>query len=219
MMLKLSERTDSWNNMMLAPGKTAKLHAKRKELGFRDGLENFGTPIFMTYLPLALLALMVSGNLESIFLAVVLFSITATAFGIFVASFLFAFMAHSIASFFGGKAALSRVYYMTSLAAAPTFVFTIVINIAMLLAKGILNAISFPFAAIGVLQLGGTVVAVSVTIYGCYLMTVSLDALYKFGMKKSLLSWLAPMTIIIIACAYLFETGVFGVLSFLLRTL
>jgi hypothetical protein len=218
-MLKFKERTDSWNAMMLTQGKVAEEHAKRKELGFRDGLENFGTPILMTYLPLMLLALALSGKLETVYLAAVLFSLAATALAIFVVSFSFTLMAYAVARALGGKAKLERLYYMVSLAAAPTFVFTIVINIAVILLKSIMAAISFPLAAAGVLQFAGDAVAVSVTIYGFYLLTLSINALYRFGKPKSVATWLAPAVVLIIAGVLLFATVLLEVLRFLIKTL
>ncbi len=218
-MLKFSERTDSWNRMMLSPSKTAAIHAKRKELGFPDGLENFGTPIIMTYLPMLLITLALSGKFEPVFLAAVLFSLAVTALGIFIVSLSFAFMAYLVASFLGGRAKFGRLYYMASLAAAPTFVFTIVTNIAMLLLKSMMEAASFPLAITGIIQLGGDIVAVSVTIYGFYLMTVSLDSLYKFGRQKAVATWLAPTLVLIAVGATLFIADLFGVLKFLIKTL
>jgi len=218
-MLKHSERTNSWNMMMLAPGKTSSEHAKRDELGFEDGLENFGTPILMTYLPLMLLVFTLSGNMEPVYLAVILFSLAATTFGIFVVSFSFTLMAHYVAKFLGGDAKLGRLYYMVSLAAAPTFVFTIVINIAVMLLKSIMRANSFSIASIGMLQLAGDAVAVSVTLYGFYLLTLSIDALYKFGKPKSVAAWLAPTTVLIAAGALLFMTVLLDLLKFLIKTL
>ena len=218
-MLKFKERTDSWNAMMLTQGRTALEHAKRNELGFSDGLENFGTPILMTYLPLMLFALALSGNLEAVYLAAVLFSLAATALAIFVVSLAFTALAFAIASFFKGREKFGRLYYMVSLAAAPTFVFTIVINIAMLLAKSILAAISFPLAAAGILQLAGDAVAISVTLYGFYLLTLSIDALYKFGRAKSVAVWLVPTVILVSAGALLFATVLLDLLKFLIKTL
>ena len=218
-MLKFSERTDSWNQMMLSPSRTAALHAKRKELSFRDGLENFGTPVLMTYLPLLLITLALSGNFDAIYLAAVLFSIAATALGIFIVSGAFAIIAFAAASFLGGKAKLGRLYYMISLAAAPTFVFTLVMNIASLLLRSMAEALSFPSTGIWVLQLAGDVVAVSVTIYGFYLLTVSLAALYKFGRPKAVATWLAPAIVLLIAGATLFIADLFGILRFLVKTL
>ncbi|MCX6771411.1 MAG: hypothetical protein NTX79_05130 [Candidatus Micrarchaeota archaeon] len=218
-MLKLKELTDSWNSMMLSPRKTSKEYAKRKDLGFTDGLENFGTPILMTYLPLLLLALALSGHLKPDYLAVVFFSLGATAFGIFIVSLSFTFMAYEVAKKLGGMVELGRLYYMVSLVAAPTFVFTIVINIAVILLKSIMNAMSFPLAATGVLQLAGDIVAVSVTLYGFYLLTLSIDALYGFGKKKAVATWLAPTAILVAAGTLLFSTVLVGVLKFLIKTL
>ena len=218
-MLTFKERTDSWNNMMLTQGKIAQEHAKRKELGFNDGLENFGTPILMTYLPLALLVLILSGNFDLIYLAALLFSLAATALGIFLVSFSFTLMAYAVAKFLGGKAKMGRLYYMVSLVAAPTFVFTIVINIAVILLKSIMEAMSFPLAATGILQLAGDAVAISVTLYGFYLLTLAIDALYKFGRKKSVATWLAPTIVLVSVGALLFATVLLDLLKFLIRTL
>lgn len=218
-MLGYKERTDSWNAMMLSPSKTAALHAKREELGFKDGLENFGTPILMTYLPLMLLAVIVSGNLDTLYLAAVLFSIAATALAVFIVSLAFTAIAYLVASLLGGKAKFGRLYYMVGLAAAPTFVFTVVINIAMLLGKSILAAISFPMVAMGLVDLGGSIVAVSMTLYGFYLTTVAIDALYKFGKPKSVATWLAPTIVLLISGALLFATVLLGLLRFLVKTL
>ena len=218
-MLTFKERTDSWNNMMLTQGKIAQEHAKRKELGFNDGLENFGTPILMTYLPLALLVLILSGNFDLIYLAALLFSLAATALGIFLVSFSFTLMAYAVAKFLGGKAKMGRLYYMVSLVAAPTFVFTIVINIAVILLKSIMEAMSFPLAATGILQLAGDAVAISVTLYGFYLLTLAIDALYKFGRKKSVATWLAPTIVLVSVGVLLFATVLLDLLKFLIRTL
>lgn len=217
-MLKFQERSDSWNQMMLSPKKTAAAHAKQKELSFRDGLENFGTPILMTYLPLLLLAFILSGNFEAIYLAVLFFTIAATALAIISVSGLFTILLSATAKFLGGKAEIGRLYYMVSLAAAPTFVFTIVINIAVLLLKSIMENLSFPIGA-GIFQLLGDLVAVSVTIYGFYLLTIAIDALYKFGWKKALLSWLAPTLVLLAAGALLSFTVLLGVLRFIIKTL
>ena len=218
-MLTFKERTDSWNDMMLTQGKIAQEHAKRKELGFNDGLENFGTPILMTYLPLALLVLILSGNFDLIYLAALLFSLAATALGIFLVSFSFTLMAYAVAKFLGGKAKMGRLYYMVSLVAAPTFVFTIVINIAVILLKSIMEAMSFPLAATGLMQLAGDAVAISVTLYGFYLLTLAIDALYKFGRKKSVATWLAPTIVLVSVGALLFATVLLDLLKFLIRTL
>jgi len=218
-MLTFKERTDSWNAMMLSFGKEAAKHAKQKELGFADGLENFGTPILMTYLPLTLLVLAVSGKLETIYLVAVLVSLAATTLGIFIVSALFTLMAFAVARFLGGKAKLGRLYYMVSLAAAPTFVFTIVINVVVLLIKSLLEALSFPLAATGLLQLAGDAVAVSVTLYGFYLLTLSIDALYKFGRSKSVATWLAPTIVLVATGALLFMTVLLDLLKFLIKTL
>ena len=217
-MLKYSERTDSWTWMMLAPKKTAAKHAKMRELGFADGLENFGMPIIMTYLPLLLFALALSGNLKPDYLAAMIFSLAATTFGIFVVSFSFTFMAYEVAKRLGGSAELGRLYYMVSLAAAPTFVFTIVINIAVIIIKSIMEAIAFPISALGVFQLGD-LVAASVTVYGFYLLTLSIDALYKFGKRKAVAVWLAPTLVLVAAGILLFSTVLFGLLGFLVKTL
>ncbi len=218
-MLKFKERTTSWNNMMLAPGKTSSEHAKRKELGFTDGLENFGTPILMAYVPLALLVLALSGNFEPIYLAAVLFSLAATAIGIFIFSFPFTLMAYVVARMLGGKATLGRLYYMVSLAAAPTFVFTIVINIAVMLLKSIMAEMSFPLAVTGILQLAGDTVAISVMLYGFYLLTLSISALYRFGKPKSVATWLVPTIVLVATGGLLFATVLLDVLNFLVKTL
>jgi len=218
-MLTFKERTNSWNAMMLTQGKAALEHAKRKGLGFADGLENFGTPILMTYLPLTLLVLAVSGRLEMVYLLAVLVSLAATALGIFVVSFAFTLMAYVVARMLGGKARLGRLYYMVSLAAAPTFVFTIVINIAVILLKSMMEALSFPLAVKGIFQLAGDLVAVSVTLYGFYLLTLSIDALYKFGKPKSVATWLAPTIVLVATGALLFMTVLLDVLKFLIKTL
>jgi len=173
----------------------------------------------MTYLPLAILVLAVSGKLEAVYLFAVLVSLAATALGIFIVSFAFALMAHAVARFLGGKARLGRLYYMVSLAAAPTFVFTIVINIAVLLLKSLMEALSFPLGAQGMLQLAGNAVAVAVTLYGFYLLTLAIDALYKFGRKKSVAVWLAPTIVLVAAGALLFATVLLDVLRFLVKTL
>jgi len=205
--------------MMLAPGKTSSEHAKRKELGFTDGLENFGTPILMAYVPLALLVLALSGNFEPIYLAAVLFSLAATAIGIFIFSFPFTLMAYVVARMLGGKATLGRLYYMVSLAAAPTFVFTIVINIAVMLLKSIMAEMSFPLAVTGILQLAGDTVAISVMLYGFYLLTLSISALYRFGKPKSVATWLVPTIVLVATGGLLFATVLLDVLNFLVKTL
>lgn len=217
-MLSFKERTDSWNQMMLSPVKTAKIHAKRKELSFRDGLENFGTPILMTYLPLLLIALALSGNFEIIYLAAILFSLAATALAILVVSVAFTLLLLLVASLFGGKAPLGKAYYMVSLAAAPTFVFTIVINISVLLLKSIMDQLSFPVGA-GIFQFAGDLVALAVTVYGFCLLTVSIDSLYRFGWKKALVSWLVPTLILLATGALLSLTVLLSVLRFLFKTL
>jgi hypothetical protein len=217
--MTFKERTDSWNAMMLTAGAIAKEHAKRKDLGFAEGLENFGTPILMTYLPLTLLVLAVSGKLEMIYLVAVLVSLAGTALGIFIVSFLFTLMAHVAARLLGGKARLGRLYYMVSLAAAPTFVFTIVINIAVLLLKSLMEALSFPLAVKGMFQLAGDAVAVAVTLYGFFLLTLAIDALYRFGRKKAVATWVAPAIVLVAAGALLFMTVLLDLLRFLVKTL
>ncbi|MCX6769523.1 MAG: YIP1 family protein [Candidatus Micrarchaeota archaeon] len=218
-MLTFKERSDSWNAMMLSPSKTIAAHLRRKELGFRDGLENFGTPIIMTYFPLMLFALILSGKLEPVYLAAVLFSLAATALGIFLISILFTSIAFFIASLLGGKAKFGRLYYMVSLVAAPTFVFTIVINLAMLLAKSILAAISFSLSNFSLLNIAGSAFAVAVTFYGFYLLTLAISALYRFSRGKSVATWLAPTAILMLAGVFLFATVLLDLLRFLIKTL
>jgi hypothetical protein len=218
-MLKFSERTDSWNRMMLFPAKTAAQHAKRKERGFRDGLENFGTPILIVYLPLLLLTLALSGKFDPIYFAAVLFSIASTVIFIFIISAAFTLLAFATAALLGGKAKLGRLYYMVSIAAAPTFVFTLVMNIASLLLKSMAEAISFPIAGLRGLQLAGDIVALFLTLYGFYLMTVSIASLYKFGKAKAVAAWLFPVSILLVMGIFLFVADLFGVLHFLFKTL
>jgi len=196
-MLKFQERSNSWNMMMLAPFKTAKEHAKRKELGFRDGLENFGTPIIMTYVPLVLLTLLLYGQLEFVSVLAALFGLALAVLLIFISSFAFTALAFGVAKLLGGKEKIGRLYYMVSLASAPTFVFTIVINIATLILRKFLEDIYPSVAAAGALQIIGNLVAIGVTFYGLYLLTVAINALYKFGSAKSLAVWLAPAALLL----------------------
>ena len=199
-MLKFSERTDSWNMMMLSPSATAKKHAKRPELGFRDGLENFGTPIIMVYLPLLLIMFVLSGHFDLAFLAAILAGLAFTVLWIFLFSFAFTALSYGVGLLLGCKAAFGRLYYMVSLASAPTFVFTLVMNVAYVILKAIL-AIIWPSAGaldamLGMLSLAGDAVALSVTIYGLYLLTVSMLALYKCGKAKAIALWLAPLAVL-----------------------
>lgn len=196
-MLKFSERTNSWNMMMLSPSATAAKHAKLSKLGFRDGLANFGTPIIMVYLPLLLITLALSGNFNLPFLAAILAGLAFTALWIFLFSFAFTALAYVAGALLGGKADFGRLYYMVSLASAPTFVFTLVINVASIILQAILAMIWTPPEILGMLSLAGGFVAFSVTVYGLYLLTVSISALYKFGKAKAMAAWLAPLAILL----------------------
>ncbi|MFA6489641.1 MAG: hypothetical protein WCT52_03070 [Candidatus Micrarchaeia archaeon] len=209
-MLKFSERTDSWNMMMLSPSATAAKYAKRGELGFRDGLENFGTPIIMVYLPLLLITFALSGNFNPLFLLPIVIGLAFIVLWIFLFSFAFAALSYGTGALLGGKAKFGRLYYMISLASAPTFVFTLVFNVASILLKAILAIVLPPsgaFSALsGFLSLAGNFVALSVTIYGMYLLTVSMGALYKFGKAKSVAVWLVPLAILFWAGIVAFGT-------------
>ena len=218
-MLKFSERTDSWNNMMLSPLKTASLHAKNKNLEFGDGLENFGAPILMTYLPLLLITLALSGNLEMNFLISLLVGLAVTIIAIFIVSFALTALTYAAASLLGGKSTFGRLYYMISLASAPTFVFTIVINIAVLALKAMLSAILPQEGVMQLLQLAGNLVALSVTVYGFILLTICINALYKFGIPRSLASWFAPALALLAAGFYFFSGIIFSVIKFVFNTL
>jgi len=218
-MQKFKERTDSWNQMMLCPDKTSKAFAKKKGLGFRDGLENFGTPILMTYVPLLLITLALSGKFDALYLSAVLFSIVATTLGVFVVSAILTVLVYGSATMLGEKTRLERLYYMISLAAAPTFVFTLVMNIASLLIQSMAGAAGFGMSSLRLLQLAGDLVALSVTVYGCYLMTVSIAALYKTTKAKALLTWLLPALILVAAGIAVFVTDLFGIFHFLFKTL
>ncbi|MCX6772624.1 MAG: YIP1 family protein [Candidatus Micrarchaeota archaeon] len=218
-MLKFQERTASWNNMMLSPLKTAALHAKNKKLALEDGLENFGMPILMTYLPLLLITLALSGKLELDFLVTLVIGLAATIVAIFIVSFVLAALAYVVASFLGGKASFGRLYYMISLASAPTFVFTIVINIAVLALRAMLAVIMPQANAYPLLQMAGDLVALSVTVYGFILLTICINALYKFGTLRSLFSWFAPSLAILAAGFYFFGGIIFAVMKFVFKTL
>ncbi len=200
-MLKFPERTDSWNAMMLAPAATAAKHARREELGIQDGLQNFGTPILMVYLPLILAGLALSGNFNLFFISTVLAGLALTVLWIFLFSFAFTALSYGAGMLLGCHAKYGRLYYMISLASAPTFVFTLVINVAFFVIKAILSIV-WPSggqygALLGIFSLAGDAVAVSVTIYGMYLLTVSMSALYKIGKLKATAIWLIPIAILL----------------------
>jgi|GEM_PF-1085289 len=217
-MLKFSERTESWNMMMLSPKATAAKHARRRELGFLDGVENFGTPIVMTYLPVVLGLLVLSGNLDLAFIALTLAALAFTVSWIFLISFCFTALAYLVAKTWGEKVEFGRLYYMVSIASAPTFVFTIVINVAMLILKAVLAILLDHPAAAGILTIAGNLVAVSVTIYGLYLLTICMDALFKFGLAKALAIWLAPALILLVVTLAIFGSmAVFSVLDVIIN--
>ena len=196
-MQKFSERTNSWNMMMLAPSATAAKYAKRTELGFIDGLQNFGTPIIMVYLPLLLVTFALSGNFNLFFLAAILAGLAFTAFWIFLFSFAFTALSYGVGMLLGGKAGFGRLYYMISLASPPTFVFTLVINVACVVLKAVLATIWPLPAVLGALTLAGYFVALAVTIYGLYLLTASMSALYKSGKTRAIAIWLVPLALLL----------------------
>jgi hypothetical protein len=150
----------------------------------------------------------------------VLFVIASTTLAVIAVSLAFGAMAFGVARMLGSKVEFGRLYYMASLAAAPTFVFTIVINIAMLLARHMLSAAGFfTLHTGGILQVGGTIVAVCVTIYGFYLLTVAIGAICKFERPKAVATWLAPTAAILAALALLFSTVFLGLIRFLIKTI
>ena len=199
-MLNFPERANSWNTMMLSPSATAEKHANNAELAFKDGLENFGTPIIMVYLPLLLVTFALFGNFDIAFLATILAELAFVVLGIFLFSFVFSVLSYGVGMLLGCKAAFGRLYYMVSLASAPTFVFTLVMNVAYIILRAILSII-WPSAGalnamLGMLSLAGDAVALSVTIYGLYLLTVSMLALYKCGKAKAVALWLVPLAVL-----------------------
>jgi len=199
-MLNFPERANSWNMMMLSPSATAEKHAKNAELGFKDGLENFGTPIIMIYLPLLLVTFALFGHFDIAFLATILAELAFVVMGIFLFSFAFTALSYEVGLLLGCEAAFGRLYYMVSLASAPTFVFTLVMNVAYIVLRAILSFI-WPTAGalgalLGMLSLAGDAVALCVTIYGMHLLTVSMVALYKCGKAKAVALWLVPLAVL-----------------------
>ena len=192
--------------MMLSPSATAAKYAKRRELGFRDGLENFGTPIIMVYLPLLLITFALSGNFNPLFLIPIVAGLAFIVLWIFLFSFAFAALSYGTGMLLGGKAEFGRLYYMISLASAPTFVFTLVINVASIVLQAILAMIWTPPEVLGMLSLAGGFVALSVTIYGMYLLTAAMSSLYKFGKAKATAIWAIPLAILLGAAIMAFGT-------------
>jgi len=171
-----------------------------------DGLENFGTPIIMVYLPLLLITFALSGNFNLFVLAAILAGLAFTILWIFLVSFAFTALSYGVGILLGGNVRIGRLYYMISLASAPTFIFTLVMNVASVVLKAILAMIWPPSDALNFLSLAGDLVAVAMTIYGMYLLTVSMDALYKSGKLKATAIWLVPLAILLGLAVTVFGT-------------
>lgn len=220
-MLKFSKQINSWNMMMLAPTATAAKYVKRTELGFMDGLHNFGTPILMVYLPLLLVSFALSGSFSLIFLPSIIAGLAFTVLWIFLFSFAFTSLSYGVGMFLGYNVRFGRLYYMVSLASAPTFVFTLAINIASVILKAIFATVWPLPDAFNTLSLAGDFVALTVTIYGLYLLTASLAALYKTGKARAITLWLVPFAIlfgiaVMIFGAVIVVSAIGGALRFLL---
>jgi hypothetical protein len=188
-MVEFDKKFESWKSMLLTPVPAIAAEAKKTKMTLHDGAENIGIALAITVLLMVVVRMIFSG-----FGSFPFFGLITIIFGIiggFVASFIFAGAIYLMANALGGKTDFNRLYYMLSVVYAPIAVATAIVYVVAAL----------PFA--GMIA----IVNLLIGLYGLYILTLAMQATYKFDTTKAVLTWLVPALIVFALMAF---TGAAG---------
>jgi len=116
-------------------------------------------------------------------------------------------ISYVVSMIMGGKAAFGKLYYMISLPFAPLYTISGLASIVFM----VIGVLVLPIK--GVLGMVSVLVTLLLAIYGLYLVTLSLDSLYKYGKLKAVVAWLVPtmvlagIVLLILGAAFLSMIG------------
>jgi len=191
-MMGFSERIGTWKKAMLSPVPTFSEEAAKTERGFRDGFENYGTPIILVYLPLTIIGMIMLGQLNFMLPIAAILGIGMMAFFILIATLIYTAILYVVSMLMGGKAPFGKLYYMISLPFAPLYTISGLVALLVMIINVLLGKMLG-----GALSLASSLLSLVLALYGLYLLTLSLDALYKYGKLKAVVAWLVPTTVML----------------------
>jgi hypothetical protein len=209
-MMSFTQRLDIWKNVLLAPSTTLAGEAKKAEMGMKDGTENFGTAIILTYLPLLLLGLILTGTFSVFSIVGILIGLAFAVLGVLITSILFSAICYVVGMILGGKTSFGHLYYMVSSTYAPIQSVVFVISIiAMVLAQvSVIAGIVKPISSIASLIL---------VLYSLYLLTIAFEKTYGFGKLKAVAVWLVPVVVLGVVAFVIFGALLLSMLSLFMR--
>ena len=206
--MSFSERIETWRKAMLSPATAFADEAAKGERGLKDGIENYGTPILLVYLPLTIIGMIILGQLNIMLPIAAIFAIGMMAAATLVVTLIFTAISYLVSMLMGGKAQFGRLYYMISLPFAPLY--TVSGMVAILVT--IINALLGKMLG-GALSMASSLASLVLALYGLYLLTLSLDALYKYGKPKAVIAWLVPTAAMIGIVLLIFGMALLSILG------
>jgi len=189
-MMSFSERIESWKKVVFSPATAFADEAAKAERGFKDGLENYGTPLILVYLPLTILGMIILGQLNIMLPIAAIFAIGMMAAGVLIFTLIYTAISYIVSMLLGGKAQFGKLYYMISLPFAPLYTISGLVAILVMVINVLLGKMLG-----GTLSLASSLLSLVLALYGLYLLTLSLEALYKYGKLKAVVAWLVPTVV------------------------
>ena len=210
--MSFSERLESWKKVALSPVAAFADEAAKSERGFKDGLENYGTPLLLVYLPLMAIGMIMLGQFNIMLPVAVLFGVGTVAFFILIATLVYAAISYAVSMLLGGKAPFGRLYYMISLPFAPMYTINGAIAILSMIIGALLgNSVG------GIMSTVSMLAGILLALYGLYMLTLSLDALYRYGKLKAVIAWLVPTIVMAGIVIVMFGVALFSMLGLMAK--
>lgn len=190
-MLSFTERIESWKKVLMSPVPTLEAEAKKTGIGLKDGFENVGTSLIITYAITIILGLLLKGEFNPI--TIVFGLVFGIAMGVLVAiivELVVVGLYYIMGMLLGGKTDYGRLFYMVSLPFAA-------LTVASLVAT-IIGFIPFIGGIIGLL------LHLAILLYGLYLLTLAIQKTYNFDLGKALIVWIVPAIILLVIVVVVF---------------
>lgn len=206
-MLGFTQRLETWKQAFLNPKEAFKGLATTK-LGIKDGIENIGSAMIISFLITSILALIFTGMFGVMAIAGLFFGLAIYVIVAVIVSLIYGAAMLLMAKILGSKVEFGKLFYAYSIPTSAITMATLVISVVSIVVAFI--------PMLGVLEIILSIIQLLVGLYGIYLLTLAIKAVTKLPILKSVAVWLVPTIVIFLFLALVFGSMVLLMLGPLL---
>lgn len=206
-MMGIRERIEVWKNALFSPKATFQAEATT-DRGLKDGIENIGTGLMVSYIPVLVVGFFLAGTIGAVeFIIGSVFTLALAVLMMIIVSAVFAGMMHLVAKLLGSKGTFSKLFYLCSI----VYACLAVVLMPLALIGIIAGALKISF--IEVIETGVSILA---GLYALYMLTRAVESATQLSTIKSLASWMAPVVVGLVAAFAIFGTLLITMIRLLL---